>query len=63
MASSRVAHRQSSSVLSLIVDAAQVDQAEIWDMIVVGGGPAGLGAALIGAQSKLKVLLIDKEKI
>ena len=32
-----------------------------YDMIIVGAGPAGLGAAVYGASEGLKTLLIDKE--
>jgi len=34
----------------------------IWDIIIVGGGPGGLSAAIYGARSKLKTLLIEKGK-
>jgi len=33
-----------------------------WDIIIVGGGPGGLSAAMYGARSKLKTLLIEKGK-
>ena len=32
-----------------------------YDLIIVGGGPAGLGAAVYGASEGLKTLLIEKE--
>jgi len=35
---------------------------EIWDVIILGGGPAGLSAAIYTARSKLKTLLIEKGK-
>ena len=35
--------------------------ASYYDLIVVGAGPAGLGAAVYGASEGLKTLLIDKE--
>lgn len=35
--------------------------AAYYDLIVVGAGPAGLGAAVYGASEGLKTLLIDKE--
>lgn len=35
----------------------------IYDMIVIGGGPAGLSAGIYGGRAKLDVLVIEKEKI
>lgn len=34
----------------------------IYDIIVIGGGPAGLSAGLYGSRSKLNVLVIEKSK-
>ncbi len=34
----------------------------LWDIIIVGGGPGGLAAAIYGARAKLKTLLIEKGK-
>lgn len=34
----------------------------LYDMIIVGGGPGGLAAAIYGARAKLKTLLIEKGK-
>ncbi|MFH1541870.1 MAG: FAD-dependent oxidoreductase, partial [bacterium] len=31
-----------------------------WDIIIIGGGPAGLTAALYAARSRLKVMIIEK---
>ena len=33
----------------------------IYDMIVIGGGPAGLSAGIYGGRAKLDVLIIEKE--
>lgn len=35
---------------------------QIYDIVVIGGGPAGLSAGLYGSRSKLDVLIIEKEK-
>ncbi|MBT9134510.1 MAG: Thioredoxin reductase [Firmicutes bacterium] len=35
---------------------------DLWDIIIVGGGPGGLAAAMYGARSKQKTLLIEKGK-
>jgi thioredoxin reductase (NADPH) len=35
---------------------------QIYDVIIVGGGPAGLSAGLYGSRSKLDVLVIEKGK-
>jgi thioredoxin reductase (NADPH) len=34
---------------------------ELYDLIVVGGGPAGLGAAVYGASEGLRTLLVEKK--
>ncbi|SET17674.1 thioredoxin-disulfide reductase [Anaerobranca gottschalkii] len=35
----------------------------VYDIIIIGGGPGGLTAAIYGARSKLKTLVIEKGKI
>lgn len=36
---------------------------KIYDVIIIGGGPAGLSAALYASRSKLSTLILEKEKM
>ena len=35
---------------------------KIYDLIIIGAGPAGLSAGLYGARSKMSTLIIEKDK-
>ena len=37
-----------------------LNNTELWDLLVIGGGATGLGAALDAASRGMKVLLIEK---
>lgn len=41
----------------------QKDRGNLYDVIIVGGGPAGLSAAIYMARARYKVLVMEKEKI
>jgi thioredoxin reductase (NADPH) len=39
------------------------DKSNLYDLIIIGGGPAGLSSAIYGARAKLKTLVINKGTI
>lgn len=42
---------------------ANADSSQIYDLIIIGGGPAGLSAGLYAARYKLKTLMIEKAAV
>lgn len=46
----------STLVTNYVLDPAR----EIWDLVVVGGGPAGLAVAIVAAQQGLSVLVLER---
>jgi thioredoxin reductase (NADPH) len=46
--------------LAARVGLATIPDREFYDLVVIGGGPAGLGAAVYGASEGLKTILVEK---
>ncbi len=46
--------------LAAKVGLATTPQRDFYDLVVVGGGPAGLGAAVYGASEGLRTVLVEK---
>ncbi|WP_329204004.1 FAD-dependent oxidoreductase [Streptomyces sp. NBC_00683] len=49
-----------SADLAAHVGLATVPTAEFYDLVVIGGGPAGLGAAVYGASEGLRTVLVER---
>ena len=35
----------------------------VYDLVIIGGGPAGISAGIYGGRAKLKTLIIEKENV
>ncbi|MBN1092954.1 FAD-dependent oxidoreductase [Blastococcus sp. TML/M2B] len=51
----------SESELATVVGLSVAAEQEFYDLVVVGGGPAGLGAAVYGASEGLRTVLVERE--
>src|SRR4051794_33116132 len=51
----------SDSELAAVVGLSVEPSADFYDLVVVGGGPAGLGAAVYGASEGLRTVLVERE--
>ena len=57
----RVLERPTTSVLAREVGLATEPERDTYDVVVVGGGPTGLAAAVYGASEGLRTLLVERE--
>jgi pyruvate/2-oxoglutarate dehydrogenase complex dihydrolipoamide dehydrogenase (E3) component len=54
---------RASAIVAKVGDVPQEELAKKYDLVVVGGGPAGVAGALRGAYQGKRVLLVDKPKM
>jgi thioredoxin reductase (NADPH) len=57
----RILERPTPSVLAASVGLQVEPRHETYDLVIVGGGPAGLAAAVYGASEGLRTLLVERE--
>jgi thioredoxin reductase/ActR/RegA family two-component response regulator len=60
-ADAQVLRHPSESELAAVAGLAVDPREEFYDLVVVGGGPAGLGAAVYGASEGLRTVLVERE--
>lgn len=51
------------AVRKVVVPTAQTSQEQVFDVVIVGGGPGGYAAALYGGRKGLRVALVEKDKV
>lgn len=57
----QVLRHPSESELAAVVGLSVEPREQFYDLVVVGGGPAGLGAAVYGASEGLRTVLVERE--
>jgi thioredoxin reductase (NADPH) len=62
-ADGRAMARPSTSEVAEAAGLSTVAGRDFYDLIIVGGGPAGLGAAVYGASEGLKTLLVERQAV
>src|ERR687890_566884 len=60
-ADAQVLRRPTEAELAAVAGLAVEAREEFYDLVVVGGGPAGLGAAVYGASEGLRTVLVERE--
>ncbi|TFV67081.1 UNVERIFIED_ORG: response regulator [Bacillus sp. AZ43] len=60
-ADAQVLRHPSESELAAVAGLAVDPREKFYDLVVVGGGPAGLGAAVYGASEGLRTVLVERE--
>src|SRR3990170_5532895 len=51
------------SILQFVICNLQWSEATMYDLIIIGGGPAGLTAGIYAQRARLKTLLLEKEMV
>jgi thioredoxin reductase (NADPH) len=62
-ADGRAMAQPSNSAVAEAVGLSTAPERDFYDLIIVGGGPAGLGAAVYGASEGLKTLLVERQAV
>ena len=62
-ADGRAMAQPSNSEVAEAVGLSTAPERDFYDLIIVGGGPAGLGAAVYGASEGLKTLLVERQAV
>ena len=60
-ADAQVLRRPTEAELAAVAGLSVEAREEFYDLVVVGGGPAGLGAAVYGASEGLRTVLVERE--
>ncbi|WP_067503721.1 FAD-dependent oxidoreductase [Actinoplanes sp. TFC3] len=62
-ADGRALHQPSTGEVAEAAGLSTAPNRDFYDLVIVGGGPAGLGAAVYGASEGLKTLLVERQAV